>query len=69
MNAFKCMMLSCLIVLLVMDAEQLLVWEVPLYMCCCYWLMNKEAAFGQRLNRSSQVEKARESGQSKGEAI
>ena len=28
-----------------------LMWEVLLYMCCVYWLMNKEAAFSQWLNK------------------
>ena len=28
-----------------------LLWEVLLYMCCFCWLMNKEAALAQWLNR------------------
>ena len=31
--------------------RELMVWEVLLSMCCFYWLMNKEAAFDQWLNR------------------
>ena len=31
--------------------EDEVVWEVLLYMCCFYWLVNKEIAFGQWLNR------------------